>query len=95
MTLLLAIVFLGYVLFNAFDPQGLAIPIAPGSLTTWWFVYGIALIIGSWLLSVIYVVLANRAARRTLSALAALLTLTQTAQAAEAPHRPRTSTSPP
>jgi cation/acetate symporter len=64
LTVLLALAFLVFVCFTAFDPQGLAVSIDGTGLTTIWFAYGLGLIAGSWLLSVIYVIVANRAADR-------------------------------
>jgi cation/acetate symporter len=58
--IVLAISFAGYVGFTAFDPQGLAVPFRHGGVMNLFFVYGLGLIAGAWLLSAIYVVVANR-----------------------------------
>jgi cation/acetate symporter len=87
LTLLLALFFLVYVGFTALDPQGLAIPVEAGKPMTLWFVYGLGLIFGSWFFSVIYVAVANRAAKRILSVAVLLIGLTfgSSAWAADAP----------
>jgi uncharacterized membrane protein (DUF485 family) len=48
-----------YILTVAFDPQALGTPIASGKAMTWGLVAGVGIILSGFLLTALYVVLAN------------------------------------
>ena len=55
---------IGYFSFAAWSPQALRTPLLPDGVVTAWYAYGLGLIFFSLLLSLIYVVVTNRAADR-------------------------------
>ena len=78
-----------FFILAAFSPATLAVPLTPGKPITAWFVYGLGLIAFSVTLGGIYVVAANRAARRMACALAtAVLLAAGPAHAAPEPAGP-------
>ncbi len=60
LTLLLIVVYGGFILLGTFAPQVLAVPVFKGGTTTWAFAYGIFVIALGVVLTGIYVLLANR-----------------------------------
>jgi cation/acetate symporter len=64
LTVLLFVPVAGFFSFAAFSPASLAVPLFAGQPVTIWFAYGLGLIVYSVLLSILYVILSNRAADR-------------------------------
>ena len=60
LTLLLMVVYGGFILLGTFAPQVLAMPIVKGGTTTWAFAYGLFVIALGVTLTGIYVLIANR-----------------------------------
>ena len=52
-------IYFAYILTVAFDPQALGTPISSGAVMTWGLVAGLAIIVSGFLLTALYVVLAN------------------------------------
>ena len=55
----MAVIYFAYILTIAFDPQALGTPIASGTVMTWELVAGVGVILSGFLLTALYVVLAN------------------------------------
>ena len=55
----MAVIYFAYILTIAFDPQALGTPIASGTVMTWGLVAGVGVILSGFLLTALYVVLAN------------------------------------
>ena len=64
LTAILALPVLGFFSFAAWNPLALRVPLAAGGTPTIWYAYGLGLIGFSLLLSLVYVVVTNRAADR-------------------------------
>lgn len=60
LTLLLMVVYGGFILLGTFAPQVLAVPVFKGGTTTWAFAYGLFIIALGVVLTGVYVLLANR-----------------------------------
>lgn len=60
LTLLLMVVYAGFILLGTFAPQVLAVPVFKGGTTTWAFAYGLFVIVLGVALSGVYVLIANR-----------------------------------
>ena len=94
LTAILAVPVLGFFSFAAWNPSALRVPLATGGTPTIWYAYGLGLIGFSLLLSLIYVVVTNRAADRAarMMGLAGLaMLLPKLASAAPVARRPADS----
>lgn len=60
LTILMFVVYAGFILLGTFAPAVLAVPVLSGGTTTWAFVYGLFVIALGVVLTGIYVLLANR-----------------------------------
>ncbi len=60
LTVLLMIVYGGFILLGTFAPRLLAVPVFTGGTTTWAFAYGLFVIVLGVALSGVYVLIANR-----------------------------------